>query len=105
MRNDSFQTIKKPWVEGSGTLCFGIPSNIVKKLNMNQNSYLLIDLMDDSIIVIKKIHPQFSKVDLNKVMTISHENNTEEKPLTVENKPSESKEEKKFENPLKDLDL
>lgn len=65
MNNNQFQNIKKPWIEGSGTLYFGIPSEIVKKLKLNQYSFLLIDLVDDSIIVIKKVNPQFPVISSN----------------------------------------
>ena len=98
---ESFRSIKTPWFEGSGTLCFGIPADIVKKLKLNQDSFLLIDLIDDSIIIIKKHEPQFTKIELNKV--ISHQNDAGEKSITIEEKTKSNDDE--FVNPLKDLEL
>ncbi len=100
MNNNQFQNIKKPWIEGSGTLCFGIPSEIVKKLKLNQHSFLLIDLVDDSIIVIKKVNPRFTKTELDKV--IVHENNIQNKNNTVN---EVHKSEQEFKNPLDGLNL
>lgn len=100
MNNNQFQNIKKPWFEGSGTLCFGIPSDIVKKLGLNQNSFLLIDLIEDSIIVIKKVNPQFTKTELNKV--ILQKNNYQDKPTVIN---EEHQSEQEFKNPLEDLDI
>ena len=96
MTQEKFQYIKNVWIEGNNILCLGIPSEIVKKLNLNQDSYLLVELFDDSIIVIKKVNPQFSKDEINKVTA---SNMIAEK--SVEKKQSEEE----FDNPLKDLNL
>jgi len=97
----SFLQIRKSWISGNGTLYFAIPSEIVKKLKLNSDSYLLVDLIEDSIIVIKKHDPQFTKTELNKITL--HETNTEENLVVIEEKSDE--EEKEFDNPLRDLDL
>ena len=47
---------------------FGIPSKIIKKLNLVQGQYLLVDVIDD-IIVIKKMNQQFSKAEIKKIQT------------------------------------
>ncbi|WP_316504789.1 AbrB/MazE/SpoVT family DNA-binding domain-containing protein [Nitrosopumilus sp.] len=97
MTEESLRYIKNVWLEGNNTLCLGIPSEIVKKLNLNQDSYLLVELVDDTIIVIKKINPQFSKAEINKITT---DNKINEKPVD-EKQPIEEE----FDNPLKDLKL
>jgi len=97
----SYRDVRKPWIEGGGTLCFGIPFEIVKKLNLNQDSLLLVDLIDESVIVIKKHDPQFTKNEINKIT--SHENETKEKFDVIGEKSESIGEE--FVNPLKDLNL
>ena len=69
MGNESFRYIKNTWLEGNGTLCIGIPAKIVRKLNLNQNSLLLVELVDENIIVIKKHDPHFTRTELNKIHT------------------------------------
>ncbi|WP_316506117.1 hypothetical protein [Nitrosopumilus sp.] len=95
MTEETLRYIKNVWVEGNNTLCFGIPSEIVKKINLNQDSYLLVELVDDTIIVIKKINPQFTKAKINKITT---DNNIIGK--SVDDKQSIEEE---FDNPLKNL--
>lgn len=92
---ESAPYIRKVWIEGTGTICFGIPSEIVKKLKIDQNSTLLIDLVDDAIIVIKKCNPQFTKSELSKIRDLNNLENSEE--------PEHTK--KPIKNPLDDLDL
>ncbi len=79
---------------------FGIPSKIVEELNVRQDDYLLVDVVDN-LIVIKKHDPQFTKDELNKVQ--SYQPNTDEKSITFEESNKLNNEE--FVNPLKDLDL
>ena len=95
----SFLSIKKPWTGGNGsTVYLGIPADIVKQLQISENSYLMIDLIDDSIVVIKKHNPQFTKAEVNKV--VGHQNDTEKKPIVIKEELEEE-----FKNPLDDLDL
>jgi len=96
MTEERLRYIKNIWMEGNNTLCLGIPSEIVKKLNLNHNSYLLVELVDEAIIVIKKINPQFTKTEINKVTT-------DKKIIETSVNNKELKEE--FDNPLKDLNL
>ena len=67
---ESYRYIRKSWIGGNGTMYFGIPPKIIKKLNLSHNQYLLVDVIDD-IIVIKKINQQFSKSESKKI----HANN------------------------------
>ena len=103
VKTRSFLSIKKPWIGGNGdTVYLGIPINIVKQLQISENSYLMIDLIDDSIIVIKKHNPQFTKMELNKVQDYNNTNSTNNKEeLTVDEQIIEND----FKNPLDDLDL
>ena len=97
MTEETLRYIKNIWMEGNSTLCFGIPSEIVKKMNLNQDSYLLVELVDETIIVIKKVNPQFTKAEINKV---ANDNKIMEK--SVDGKQLVEEE---FDNPLKDLKL
>ncbi len=97
---ETLRYVKNVWMEGNNTLCFGIPAEIVKKMNLDHNSYLLVELIDDSVIVMKKHDPQFTKAEINRV--ISHQDNTSKKPITNEEKKEP---EEPFVNPLKDLEL
>ena len=63
---ESYRYVRKPWIGGNGTMYFGIPPKIIKKLNLDQNQYLLVDVIDD-IIVIKKMNQQFSKSAIKKI--------------------------------------
>ena len=63
-----FLSIKKPWIGGNGeTVYLGIPSNIARQLRISENTHLMIDLVDDSVIVIKKYNPQFTKSEISKI--------------------------------------
>jgi len=63
---ESCRYVRKPWIGGNGTMYFGIPPKIIKKLNLDKNQYLLVDVIDD-IIVIKKMNQQFSKAKIKKI--------------------------------------
>ena len=65
---ESYRYIRKPWIGGNGTMYFGIPPKIIKKLKLVQGQYLLVDVIDD-IIVIKKMNQQFSKAEIKKIQT------------------------------------
>ena len=68
MGEESFRYIRKPWIGGNGTMYFGIPPKIIKKLKLDQSRYLLIDVIGE-ILVIKKITQQFSKTEIKKIQT------------------------------------
>ena len=103
IQTESFLSIKKPWTGGNGdTVYLGIPANIVKQLQISENSYLMIDLIDDSIIMIKKHNPQFTRMELNKIQNYKNNSNNRKEELTVN---ESSKLEDDFKNPLDDLDL
>jgi len=65
---ESYRCVRKPWIGGNGTMYFGIPPKIIKKLKLVQGQYLLVDVIDD-IIVIKKMNQQFSKAEIKKIQT------------------------------------
>ena len=68
MEEESYRHVRKPWIGGNGTMYFGIPPKIIKKLNLVQGQYLLVDVIGD-IIVIKKMNQQFSKAEIKKIQT------------------------------------
>lgn len=53
----TIRAIKRPWIGGrnQSSLYMTIPSEMVKKLGITQDSLLFIDVIDDSIITVKKI--------------------------------------------------
>jgi len=96
----SLRYVRNVWFEGQGALCLGIPSEIVKKLGLSQDSFLYVELID-SLIVMKKHEPKLTKTELNKIDL--RKNNTEENPVVIKEKSSEKNNE--FDNPLKDLKI
>jgi len=68
MEEESYRHVRKSWIGGNGTMYFGIPPKIIKKLNLGQSQYLLVDVIGD-IIVIKKMNQQFSKSEIKKIQT------------------------------------
>ena len=99
-----FLSIKKPWVGGNGnTLYLGIPSNIVKQLQISENSHLMIDLVDDSVIVIKKLNPQFTKSEKDRIQNPT-DNSKHESSNTDKLIPEEITSKNDFQNPLDRLD-
>jgi len=103
MGESPYRYMRNPWLEGNGTLCFGIPSELVKKLGLNRDSFLYVELIDNSIIAIKRVNPQFTKSDINKIT--SQKSHTEEKRTIVDEKDKSPKIDEEFFNPLKDLNL
>jgi len=98
-RPESFLSIKKPWIGGNGdTIYLSIPANIVKQLQISENDFLMIDLIDH-IIIIKKHNPQFTKQELDKIENYSNNSSNHEK-LSTENEIII----KDFKNPLDKLD-
>ena len=80
---------------------FGIPPKIIKKLNLNHNQYLLVDVVDD-IIVIKKMNQQFSKAKIKKIQINNiaiDKGNSVELIEDVDKEPVETTNN----NPLKDV--
>ena len=110
MRNQQtnpFLSIKKPWVGGNGeTVYLGIPSNIVKQLHISENTHLMIDLVDDSVIVIKKHDPQFTKSEINKIQQNSASDSKKRvtKESTMDDGSSLITKNEEYENPLDRLD-
>lgn len=98
----SFLSIKKPWIGGNGdTVYLGIPANIVKQLHISDSSYLMINLIDESIIVIKKHSPHFTKTELNKIQDYNDNSNNNYEEESIIDGPTIQKE---FKNPLDRLD-
>ena len=66
MEEESFRYVRKPWIGGNGTMYFGIPPKIIKRLKLDHSQYLLVDVIDD-VLVIKKVTQQFSKTEIKKI--------------------------------------
>ena len=101
---ESYRCVRKPWIGGNGTMYFGIPPKIIKKLNLDKSQYLLVDVIDD-IIVIKKINQQFSKAKIKKIQINSiaiDKGNSVELIEDVDKEPVETTNENNN-NPLKDV--
>ena len=80
---ESYRFIRNVWSEGSGSLCFSIPAEIVKKMNMDSNSFLYVELVNDTTFGVRKINHRLSKDEIEKIQKIN--------PETSNKKQSESK--------------
>jgi len=101
---ESYRCVRKPWIGGNGTMYFGIPPKIIKKLNLDHSQYLLVDVIDN-IIVIKKMNQQFSKAEIKKIQVDQipiHENNSVESIKDIEKESMETNKENNS-NPLRDV--
>jgi len=83
---------------------FGIPPKIIKKLNLGQNQYLLVDTIDN-IIVIKKMNQQFSKSEIKKIRASNTATNKGNSVGSIEDVNKELMETNNEENnnPLRDI--
>ena len=83
---------------------FGIPPKIIKKLNLDHNQYLLVDVIDN-IIVIKKMNQQFSKAEIKKIQIDQipiYKDNSVESIKDIEKESMETNKENDS-NPLRDV--
>jgi len=96
----SLRYVRNVWLEGQGALCLGIPSEIVKRLGLSQDSFLYVELVDN-LIVMKKHDPKLTKTELNKITL--RDTNTKENLVAIEEKLNG--EEKESDNPLKGMNL
>jgi len=97
----TFLSIKKPWIGGNGeTVYLGIPSNIVKQLQISENTHLMIDLVDDSVIVIKKHNPQFTKSEISKIQQNYTNDSDAAKDSIIYDGDDSKQPEKDYNNPL-----
>lgn len=83
---------------------FGIPPKIIKKLNLVQGQYLLVDVIGD-IIVIKKMNQQFSKAEIKKIQTnsIAIDKDSSVKSIEDVDKESIKANNENDNNPLRDV--
>lgn len=104
MEEESYRYVRKPWIGGNGTMYFGIPPKIIKKLNLGQSQYLLVDVIDN-IIVIKKMNQQFSKAEIKKIQAnntaIDKDNSVES--INKVNKELVETNNEENNNPLRDV--
>jgi len=62
-------TVRNIWKEGGTTFCISIPMYIVKKLDLNENNTLLVELVDE-LIVLKKHEVHITKAEMLKAKTV-----------------------------------
>ena len=101
---ESYRCVRKPWIGGNGTMYFGIPPKIIKKLNLDHSQYLLVDVIDN-IIVIKKMNQQFSKAEIKKIQIDQipiYKDNSVESIKDIEKESMETNKENNS-NPLRDV--
>ena len=70
-------TIRNIWKEGGKSYCISIPIDIVKKLGLDENNTLLVELVDD-LIVLKKYETHLTKAEISKAKTIVDTSNYDE---------------------------
>ena len=92
-------SVRDIWKEGGTTFCISIPVGIVKKLNLDENSKLLVELVDD-LIVLKKHEAQLSKAEIIRAKTVSVDEDKNTSDIS-----KQIKEEVDTPNPLDVLDL
>ena len=104
-QTSSFLSIKKPWIGGNGdTVYLGIPSNIVKQLQISENTHLMIDLIADSVIVIKKHNPQFTKSETSKIQNYANDSKRTTRESIMDADNNLITKNKDYKNPLDRLD-
>jgi len=74
---ESQTTIRNIWKEGGKTYCISIPIYIVKKLELDENNTLLVELVDD-LIVLKKHETHLTKTEVSKAKTVANTSNDNE---------------------------
>ena len=80
-------TVRNIWKEGGKSYCISIPIDIVKKLDLNENHTLLVELVDD-LIVLKKHEAHFTKTEISKIKDFKMaSNNSEVDTITQETNP------------------
>ena len=92
-------------MEGNSSICIAIPSEIVKNLNLTQDSLLYIELVDD-LIVMKKHDPKLTKTEKIKSKTINEmesEDNSQKVSEIKQNSETTSETKDKEYNPLDDV--
>jgi bifunctional DNA-binding transcriptional regulator/antitoxin component of YhaV-PrlF toxin-antitoxin module len=98
---ESLSCVRKSWIGGNGTMYLGIPSAILQKIGITRNSYLLVDVMYD-IIIIKKLKTGLTKREIEKVR--NYHNHEEEIDDKEENNMIGHTLPDDFKNPLDELD-
>ena len=66
--------IRNIWKDGGRTFCISIPIHIVKKLDLNENNTLLVELVDD-LIVLKKHETHLTRAEISKAETVTDTSN------------------------------
>lgn len=64
---ETYRFIRNVWGEGSGSLCFSIPAEIVKKMKMDSDSFLYVELVNDATFGVRKINHKLSRDEIKKI--------------------------------------
>jgi len=101
----SYRFIRNVWSEGSGSLCFSIPSEIVKKMNVNSDSFLYVELINDSTFGVRKINHRLSKNEIEKIQKINPETSGKKllEAKTIVQKKQEDVDDDNSYNPLDEV--
>jgi len=67
---ENHTTVRNIWKEGGRTYCISIPIHIVKKLDLDENNTLLVELVDN-LIVLKKHETHLTKTEVSKAKTVT----------------------------------
>ena len=67
-------SVRNIWKEGGTTYCISIPIDIVKKLDLDENNTLLVELVDD-LIVLKKHETHLTRAEISKAETVTDTSN------------------------------
>lgn len=101
MGSKSYRFIRNVWGEGSGSLCFSIPSEIVKKMKMDSGSFLYVELINDTTFGVRKINHKLAKNEIEKIQQINPET-SDKKQLEAKNITQEKQDDDSY-NPLDDV--
>lgn len=70
-------TVRNIWKERGGTYCISIYIDIVKKLDLDENNTLLVELVDD-LIVLQKPESHLTKIEVSKIKDFKVTSNNNE---------------------------
>ncbi len=96
---ESFGSIRKVWMEAGTTYCTSIPLEIAKRLELEPQDMLYVDLVDD-LIVMKKHKAHLSKTEIQKTRDASDKLKTDESKNARNNSTDTIIENKEESNPL-----
>ena len=97
---ETYRFIRNVWGKGSGSLCFSIPAEIVKKMKMDSDSFLYVELVNDATFGVRKINHKLSRDEIKK---IDHPEIPKERQTETKDTKNDNSEDAKDYNPLDDV--